>query len=380
MHPAASSNCGIPPPIPQSSSAPGMGSLAALGVGALAIPGGIALSGDPQSTTQMLLELHTREIESFYASKQQELRQELQDNFEKEVAKLRSQLDRDLMEVSQASQRAINAEVENFRMHRLPAITSLLAPSSFASGDAPGSQAPAATSTIPGVNSAIVPTSAPLQGFAGNDATDVFSAIDVNRDGVIDRREFEMAMSGPQNQVVGQMMTAAGQPSTPSQAPTHNHPSHSNQMKGSTSNEAQQQHQQLQKDYEAIMAQLQAVSQPQPQAPSHIRSHAQQNIPQQAHSSGNAQQPSLLTNSQGMQYKLATAEEFTAQLMNQQLNTTVSSNTVDNLQASLMAAHIESGAIATDTASHIRHSLQGVIQDGPMPANNGQWMTPNYAQ
>jgi len=81
-----------------------------------------------------------------------------------------------------------------------------------------------------------------------------------------------------------------------------------------------------------------------------------------------------------MQYKLATAEEFTAQLMNQQLNTTVSSNTVDNLQASLMAAHIESGAIATDTASHIRHSLQGVIQDGPMPANNGQWMTPNYAQ
>ena len=81
---------------------------------------------------QMVLDLHTREIESFYRTQQQEQLQGLKDSFEREVGKLRAKLERDIVEVNSASQRAVQAEIENFRLHRLPAITSLLT--------APGSQ------------------------------------------------------------------------------------------------------------------------------------------------------------------------------------------------------------------------------------------------
>lgn len=57
-----------------------------------------------------------------------------------------------------------------------------------------------------------------------------------------------------------------------------------------------------------------------------------------------------MANSQTMQpYKLQSAEEFTTQMMNQQLQATVPSTTIDAMQASLMGAHIEAGAIGADT-------------------------------
>jgi len=138
---------------------PSMAGMPPMTISAMATLGGG--NADPSTTTQMVLDMHTREIEGFYVKKQQELLQELKDNFEQEVGKLRAKLERDIVEVNQASQRAVKAEVDNFKLHRLPAITSLLAPAQMAGydgqGHAPAPNAPAPTTSMSQVTTAFSP-------------------------------------------------------------------------------------------------------------------------------------------------------------------------------------------------------------------------------
>ena len=55
-----------------------------------------------------------------------------EDNCFQHVFCSRGLIENDIMEVGRASQRAVQAEIENFKRHRLPAISSLLSPLNIA--------------------------------------------------------------------------------------------------------------------------------------------------------------------------------------------------------------------------------------------------------
>merc|ERR1712216_51654 len=136
--------------------------------------------------------MHTKEIEQFYMEKQEKMVAELKQNFEAQVSQMRTALENDIMEVGHASQRAVAAEIENFKRHRLPAITSLLSPLNIAHS----------TNELNNEfvqNQQTTTTQIPVQ-HSQSKLDRAFDAIDTNNDGVITRAEFAASMLQQQQQ------------------------------------------------------------------------------------------------------------------------------------------------------------------------------------
>merc|ERR1712216_773530 len=199
--------------------------------------------------------MHTKEIEQFYMEKQEKMVAELKQNFEAQVSQMRTALENDIMEVGHASQRAVAAEIENFKRHRLPAITSLLSPLNIAHS----------TNELNNEfvqNQQTTTTQIPVQ-HSQSKLDRAFDAIDTNNDGVITRAEFAASMLQQQQQLLPQQYAQQMQPTshlsqsqsqnqihqmspfvaTPLQPNTQQTPSATSQ-------------QQMQRDFEAIMSQL----------------------------------------------------------------------------------------------------------------------------
>eukprot|EP00658_Telonema_sp_P-2_P018350 TRINITY_DN17197_c0_g2_i1.p1 TRINITY_DN17197_c0_g2~~TRINITY_DN17197_c0_g2_i1.p1 ORF type:complete len:784 (-),score=211.55 TRINITY_DN17197_c0_g2_i1:388-2739(-) len=200
---------------------------------------------NPVSMAQMLLDMHTKEIEKFYLEKQEKMVTELRQNFETQVNQMRAALENDIMEVGRASQRAVEAEVENFKRHRLPAITSLLSPLNIAQAGnelQQQQQQPAVQ-----LQQSLQQSAAQLQ------ANKMFDAIDKNNDGVITRSEFAASMLQSHTQQIPPQSTPQRppvQPQQPLQSPFNPAtPQHNAAPTTSTQ-------QQMQRDFEAIMSQL----------------------------------------------------------------------------------------------------------------------------